>query len=231
MVIIIFLLPLRRVRGSMWGKIKKLDFYGSILTLAWASLVLIALSWGGSQYAWSSAGVLAPLLIGIALLGLFIFVEWKLVSLPLMPLHIFKNGSVAACYVTTLANGMAFYGTLYYLPQYFQVVKEVSAIRSGVLTLPLMLVQTCTAFVAGILQSKTGDYWYNLVFGFGIWTIGLGLLSSISPTTSEAKLAVYQVITGIGAGQTFQTSLVAIQSGVQRKDMATATGKFRLIPS
>ncbi|WWC58666.1 uncharacterized protein I303_101210 [Kwoniella dejecticola CBS 10117] len=224
MIIIVFLLPLRRVRGSMWGKLKKLDFYGSILTLGWASLILIALSWGGSQYAWSSAAVIAPLIIGLALLGVFLFVEWKVVSLPLVPMHIFKNMSVAACYVTTLFNGMAFYAALYYLPQYFQVVREVSAIRSGVLTLPLMLVQTCVAFTSGMIQSKTGDYWYNLVIGFGIWTIGLGLLSSIKPDTSEAKLAVYQVITGIGAGQTFQTSLVAIQSGVSRKDMATATG-------
>ncbi|WRT64234.1 uncharacterized protein IL334_001163 [Kwoniella shivajii] len=223
-VIIIFLLPLKRVKGSMWGKIKKLDFYGSFLTLGWASLILIAISWGGSQYSWSSAAVLAPLLIGIALLVAFIIVEWKVVSLPLVPMRLFKNGSVAACYITTLFNGMAFYASLYYLPQYFQVVKEVSAIRSGVLTLPLMLVQTCTAFTSGMIQSKTGDYWWNLVIGFSIWTIGLGLLSSIKPDTSVGLLSLYQIITGIGAGQTFQTSLVAIQSGVSRKDMATATG-------
>ncbi|WVF70528.1 hypothetical protein IAT40_005319 [Kwoniella sp. CBS 6097] len=224
MVVVVFFLPLRRVKGSIWGKLKKLDYYGSLLTLAWASLILIALSWGGSQYAWDSAAVLAPLIIGLAILGVFLFVEAKVVSLPLVPMRVFKDPSVAACFVTTLFNGMAFYATLYYLPQYFQVVRGDSAIRSGVLTLPLMLVQTATALIAGIVQSKTGDYWWNLVLGFSIWTIGLGLLSSIGATTGEAKLAIYQVITGIGAGQTFQTSLVAIQAGVDRKDMATATG-------
>lgn len=111
-----------------------------------------------------------------------------------------------------------------YLPQYFQIVRGASAIRSGVLTLPLMLVQTVTSFTSGYVQSKTGDYWWNLVAGFTIWTIGLGLLSSITPTTSIAKLSGYQVIVGVGAGQTFQTSLIAIQASVERKDMATATG-------
>ncbi|OCF31076.1 tetracycline efflux protein [Kwoniella heveanensis BCC8398] len=224
MVVVVFFLPLRRVKGSIWGKLKKLDYYGSLLTLAWASLILIALSWGGSQYAWDSAAVLAPLIIGVAILGVFLYVEAKVVSLPLVPMRIFRDPSVAACFVTSLANGMAFYATLYYLPQYFQVVRGDSAIRSGVLTLPLMLVQTATALIAGIVQSKTGDYWWNLVLGFSIWTIGLGLLSSVGATAGEAKLAVYQVLTGIGAGQTFQTSLVAIQAGVDRKDMATATG-------
>ncbi|WVQ97393.1 hypothetical protein IAU59_004505 [Kwoniella sp. CBS 9459] len=224
MVVVVFFLPLRRVKGSIWGKLKKLDYYGSLLTLAWASLILIALSWGGSQYAWDSAGVLAPLIIGFAILGVFLFVEAKVVSLPLVPMRIFRDPSVAGCFATTLFSGMAFYAALYYLPQYFQVVRGDSAIRSGVLTLPLMLVQTATSLTAGIIQSKTGDYWWNLVLGFSIWTIGLGLLSSVGSTTGVAKLVVYQVICGIGAGQTFQTSLVAIQAGVDRKDMATATG-------
>ncbi|WVO13016.1 hypothetical protein L204_100625 [Cryptococcus depauperatus] len=224
MVIIIFLLPLKHVKGRMREKLKKLDFYGSLLTLAWAVPFLIALSWAGSQYAWDSAAVLAPLLIGIALLGLFLFVEAKLVSLPLVPLHIFKNKSVSANYFTTFMNGLSFYATLYYLPNYFQVVRGLSAIRSGIHILPLMLVQTFASFTSGFLQSKTGDYWWNLVIGFSIWSIGLGLLSSIGPNTSIAKLSGYQVIVGLGAGQTFQTSLLAIQANVARKDMATATG-------
>lgn len=113
MIIIVFLLPLRRVRGSIIAKIKKLDFYGSILTLAWAAPFLIALSWAGSQYPWDSAAVLVPLLVGLALLGLFIFVEAKMVSLPLVPMHIFKNVSVSACFFTTFMNGLSFYATLY----------------------------------------------------------------------------------------------------------------------
>lgn len=38
---------------------------------------------GGTQYAWGSAGVIAPLVIGVILLGVFIWVEIKLVPLPM----------------------------------------------------------------------------------------------------------------------------------------------------
>lgn len=82
-VVVIVALPLKSVKGDIWTKLRQVDYYGSILTLAFSVLILMALSWGGTQYAWDSAGVLAPLLIGIALLGVFIFVEWKLVALPL----------------------------------------------------------------------------------------------------------------------------------------------------
>lgn len=89
--------------------------------------------------------------------------------------------------------------------------------------LPLVLVQTVTSFTAGVLVSKTGNYQLNLWVGFAIWTIALGLLSTISPTISNAKLVGYQILNGIGAGQTFQTSLIAIQASVKRSEMAVAT--------
>ncbi len=93
---------------------------------------------------------------------------------------------------------------------------------------------------SGYLVSKTGDYKWNLMAGFFIWTIGLGecarqsaerkralttgMMSSIGPYTSKPHIYGYQVLIGVGAGQTFQTSLIAIQASVDRKDMATATG-------
>lgn len=60
--------------------------------------------------------------------------------------------------------------------------------------------------------------------GFFIWSIGLGLMSSVNATTPKSHIYGWQVIIGVGAGQTFQPSLIAIQASVARKDMATATG-------
>lgn len=223
-VVVFFFLPLKRVQGSMVAKLKKLDYAGSALTLAWAVLVLIAISWGGVEYSWSSAAVLAPLIIGLVLLVVFIVVEAKLMTLPLIPMYIFKDMTVAASMATTFANGCAFYATLYYLPQYFQVVRQESPVQSGVDMLPLTFVQVFFSFLSGFLVSKTGDYKWNLMAGFFIWTIGLGVMSSVGPNTSKAKIYGYQVLIAVGAGQTFQTSLIAIQASVARKDMATATG-------
>ena len=90
--------------------------------------------------------------------------------------------------------------------------------------LPLMLTQTVTSFTSGALVSKTGNYQLNLWFGFAIWAVACGLLSTISPTISNAKLIGYQILSGIGAGQTFQTNLIAIQASVKRSEMAVATG-------
>jgi hypothetical protein len=221
--LILYLLPLKRVTGSYRVKLGQIDWLGSVLTLAWVMLVLVALSWAGSQYSWDSAAVLAPLILGIALLGAFLYTEAH-VRLPLIPLYIFRDSTVSAGMATTFFSGIAYYGVMYQLPQYFQQVHGASAIRSGLLVLPLTCVQTVWTFGAGFLTSKTGDYWYMLSAGFAIWTVGLGMMATIGTNTSDAKLIGYEMLLAAGAGLTFQTSLLAIQATVERKDMATATG-------
>lgn len=54
-----------------------LDVVGSLLIVIALALTLLALNWGGEKYAWSSATVLAPLLIGLASLVAFGIWEWK----------------------------------------------------------------------------------------------------------------------------------------------------------
>lgn len=60
---------------------KKVDYAGSLISLAATISLLIPISWGGTQYAWDSAAVLVPLFLGVALLGLFIWVELKVATL------------------------------------------------------------------------------------------------------------------------------------------------------
>ena len=48
-----------------------IDPVGSLLYMAGATLILIALNWAGGKYAWSSAFVAAPLTIGLVILALF----------------------------------------------------------------------------------------------------------------------------------------------------------------
>ncbi|CAK7223865.1 hypothetical protein SEUCBS140593_005377 [Sporothrix eucalyptigena] len=222
-LVVAFVLPFKKVTGDIKGKLAKIDYVGCFFMITSAILILLALSWSGTSYPWNSAGSIAPLVIGGVLAAFFVIVEMKFVILPLIPMHIFKIPTVAGANIGAFFTGFMFYCNLFYLPQFYQVVRGVSPIRSGVLLLPLVLVQTVTSFTAGALVSKTGNYQLNLWVGFAIWTIALGLLSTVSPNISNAKLVGYQILNGIGAGQTFQTSLIAIQASVKRHEMAVAT--------
>ncbi|KAJ5223824.1 hypothetical protein N7468_008366 [Penicillium chermesinum] len=227
-LVVIFFLPLKRVKGNRKLRFKQIDYLGCVTMFIASVLILLPISWGGTQYAWNSAGVIAPLVIGVVFIGVFIVVELKYAALPLIPMHIFKNGTVSGALAGSFFTGFMFYTNLYYFPQFFQVVYSASPVRSGVLLLPLILVQSFVSFVSGFIVSKTGNYTVCLWAGFAIWAIACGLLSTISSTTSTAKLVGYQILSAVGSGQTLQTNLIALQASVERKEMAvvTATRNF-----
>ncbi|TIB91019.1 MFS general substrate transporter [Wallemia mellicola] len=225
-LIVQFFLPFKRVGGNWREKARRIDYAGSIIILASTILILLPLNWGGNKYAWDSAVVLALLIVGLLLIVVFILVEncKKIVDLPILPMHLFKNRSVSASYTCTFFSGCIFYGALYYLPQYLQVVAGYSPLKSGVILLSLILSQTLFSFTAGLIVSKTGNYMWNIWTGFMLWTIGIGLLTTLRPDTKLANFIGYCVIAGVGAGNTFQTTLLSVQAAVSRQDMAVATG-------
>ncbi|PYI26323.1 MFS general substrate transporter [Aspergillus indologenus CBS 114.80] len=211
-VIVAFALPLKKVEGNAMEKIKKIDGWGSLISFAASIAILLPISWAGTRYAWTSAAVLAPLLIGVSLIGVFMLVEVKVARLPFINVQKHPRGRV---HHYILPNR---------LPQFYQVAQGDSALRSGILILPLVLSQIITSFTSGFLVSKYGCYRINLIVGYGLWTIASGVFTTVDPATPAWKLVVYQLITGLGSGQTLQTTLVAIQAAVQRHEMAVVTG-------
>src|SRR6185503_1150076 len=72
------------------GRGGRLDVLGALLVVAAFVPLLLALSWGGHQYAWDSSTILGLLAVTVVALGLFIFVELKAPE-PLLPLDLFRN--------------------------------------------------------------------------------------------------------------------------------------------
>ena len=64
---------------------------GNILIIASASSCVIGLTWGGVQFPWSSAHVLAPLIIGIVGIIGFLVYEALVAREPLVHLVITSN--------------------------------------------------------------------------------------------------------------------------------------------
>lgn len=68
-----------------------------------------------------------------------------------------------------------------------------------------------------------GRYRECILFGWVIWAVGLGLFSTLDESSSIAKQIGYGILTGVGVGNTLQPSLIAVQAGVERRDMAVVT--------
>ncbi|KAJ7099964.1 major facilitator superfamily domain-containing protein [Mycena belliarum] len=221
--VVVFILPLKPVEGNIRSKLLAVDYIGTLLTLSACTLLMLPLIWGGVTFPWKSSIVLAPLLSGFVMCGIFCMWEWKGARLPIVPMYIFKHQTVTGVFIAMFINGFVFFSTLYYLPQFFQVALGYDPLHAGLFLVPLLVSQILASWIAGMLVSRTGRYRTIIHVGFAVWSIACGCISTIRPGSSKAVQVVYMLLAGIGAGQTMQTTTVAVQASVSRRDMSVVT--------
>ncbi|MCJ1383359.1 hypothetical protein MMC17_006472 [Xylographa soralifera] len=102
----------------------------------------------------------------------------------------------------------------YYLPIWFQAVKDASPTESGIMILATVVAQIFSAPIAGILVSRIGYYTPFALFGSVLTTIGTGLYSTFTPSTPTANWIGYQILTGAGRGMAIQQPITATQANL-----------------
>lgn len=117
------------------------------------------------------------------------------------------------------------------MPLYFQSAKATSALRSGVLLVPLIVMTAAFGVLTGILIHRTGRYRELIWIGTVFLTAGYGSFIALTPTTPIGAIVGFQLLAGIGAGLLFEPSLVALQAFSEQDDVATATSTFAFIRS
>ncbi|KAI9035222.1 uncharacterized protein KD926_004269 [Aspergillus affinis] len=217
---------------SIGEKLKRLDYFGNLLLISTIVSILIALSWGGTRYPWSSGHVIAPLIIGLLGIPAFIFLQGTpLVKEPTTPLRLFSNRTSTIAFFNTFIHGLVSFWILYMLPVYFQAVLQSSPERSGVQLLPTVISMIPIAGVSGAILSKTGNYRILQIVGFALLTIGLGTFTVLGPGSSTAAWTLTQMVAAFGGGVIMPVSLPAVQAGLEEKDAATSTALWAFIRS
>ncbi|RUP46061.1 major facilitator superfamily domain-containing protein [Jimgerdemannia flammicorona] len=123
-IIIIFYLKTPTPEGSFMGKLKRIDFAGTILILSFATLLLLALNFGGVTYPWMSVPVIACIVASVLLIVVLAFVEFRRAVEPVIPARLFKSRNISATYVAQWFFGMTFNGVLIEMPLFLQVSTE-----------------------------------------------------------------------------------------------------------
>ncbi|KAJ5628271.1 hypothetical protein N7490_010499 [Penicillium lividum] len=215
MVAIFFLLDVPAPRNGNWTlkqKIRQLDPLGNLFLIPGVVCLLLALEWGGSTYAWANWRIIFLFILFGVLIAIFMGVEIWLGEKALVPPRIFTQRSVLAGCFWTMSTSACMMVTLYYLPIWFQAVKDVDAEKSGIMNLPLVLSMVIGVILSGVLVSRFGYYNPFMLISVVLLSIGAGLLHTFQPDTGHAKWIGYQVIFGFGLGLGFQQSNIAVQT-------------------
>ena len=201
MVILFVILHLpapKNADTSLRQQFLQLDPIGTVLFMPAIVCLLLALQWGGSTYAWHNGRIIALLILFVILTSAFIGVQiWKK-DMGTVPPRIVKQRSIAAGMYAQFCSGAAMFTMIYYLPIWFQAIKAVSAVQSGIRSLPLILALVVGSVSAGAAVSKIGYYTPFMIAQGVIMSAGAGLITTFTPSTGHEKWIGYQVLFGFG---------------------------------
>ena len=109
---------------------------------------------------------------------------------------------------------------MYYLPIWFQAIKGVDAVQSGIRSIPLILALVVAVMLTGIAIGRIGYYAPFLILSSVLTPIGLGLITTFTVPTGHAQWMGYQVLLGLGLGCGMQQANMAAQAVLPRKDVS-----------
>jgi EmrB/QacA subfamily drug resistance transporter len=149
--ILSFIVLLFALQESRSDKKPKIDYMGTILLVFSCISVMLAMEWGGKDYAWTSWQIIGLFLLGILGTIAFIQVERR-ASEPVLPLEIFKNRLVLGTSIICFCQGVMMFSAISYLP-IFSVAVLGHANSNGILT-PMMTSMIVGTILCGFLQTK-----------------------------------------------------------------------------
>ena len=128
--------PRNTARTGLAEKLKSIDIPGFLLFAPAVIMLLLALQWGGDEYPWKSATVIGLLCGFVCTMSCFALWQWHKQDDASIPPAVFAQRSVfCGAIVACLAMGGLQLVT-YYLPIWFQVIKDSTPTKSGIMYFP-----------------------------------------------------------------------------------------------
>ena len=200
----------------------RIDYLGAALLAGGLSAIVLFTSLGGTTWPWGSPQIIGLMVLGVALLVAFAFVERRAAE-PILPLDLFRNRTFTVTSGIGFVVGFALFGAITYLPLYLQIVKTHSPTESGLLLTPMMAGVLVTSIGSGQLISRLGRYKPFPVVGTALMTVAMYLLTGLSVEMPTSQTAVYMLLLGLGLGMTMQVLVLAAQNAVPYEQLGVAT--------
>ncbi|MBU0981610.1 MFS transporter [Patescibacteria group bacterium] len=223
---VIFLLP--RIVPS--AKEKGMDFFGALYLAMGLIPLLLALSWGGQQYAWNSVEIILMFMFAAMALTFFVCVE-TLVKNPILPMELFKKRVFSLTIFLTFLNALGMFGVLSYIPLFAQKVVGVSATNSGTIMFPMMFGMIAASVISGQIVAKTQAYKVVVNISFIIIMIAMFFLSQMDANTDQMGLTWRMVIIGMGLGTSMPIFNIILQNTFSRSKIGVVTASAQLFRS
>jgi EmrB/QacA subfamily drug resistance transporter len=209
------------------GEAGRLDWLGLALMPTGAAAIVYGLSRLGNGAAVGSTGVLVPVIAGIALIGVFVLHALH-VERPLLDVRLYANRVFTGASLTTFGVSGALFGAMILVPLYYQQVRGLSVIDTGLLNGPQGIGALVVMPIAGRLTERFGGGRIALA-GVSLLTLSTVPLAFVTAQTSILLLSLVFVLRGVSIGMSFMPAMTAAFASMRPAQLADATPQINVL--
>jgi EmrB/QacA subfamily drug resistance transporter len=204
--------------------------------LDWRGLVLISTGLGALTYGLTqatsvqqvfAARTVATVLAGLVLTGFFILHSVRS-QRPLLPLHMYRNATVAWAAMSVFCVGALLYGGMILLPLYYQNVRGIDAVYTGLLLVSGGAGSAVGSWATARSVERFGSG-ATAVAGAVIGVAGTIPFCFISGHTAFVLLGILQAVRGAGIALTLMPSLTTAYQALGPEQISAATPQFTTV--
>jgi EmrB/QacA subfamily drug resistance transporter len=189
-----------------------------------AGLFLLVYGFSRSEtHGWEDALTIASLAAGVALVALFVWLEFRVVS-PLLPMRVVLDRDRGGSYLAIGISGAGMFGVFLFLTYYLQQTLEFSPIQTGLAFLPMSAAIMVTATTATtMLVPRTGPK-PLVATGMTLAAIAMVLFAQLEIDSSYAGHVLPPLLVmGVGLGLIFAPAMSTATFGVDASDAGVAS--------
>jgi EmrB/QacA subfamily drug resistance transporter len=210
------------LEGRNENATRNFDFGGALTATLGLSAIVFGIVRTNSS-GWGDATTLLSIGIGVALLLVFFTLEHRIAKAPLLPLRLFKSRQLSAANTLLALVGGSTFAMWFFLSLYLQDVLGYSAIKTGLVFLPMTIALGIFSTVASKITMRFGAK-RLLVLGMAGLAIGLVWLSDIGVRADYlGELLLPSLLTSIAMPFAFVPAVISATSGVKAQEAGLAS--------
>ena len=204
-----------------------IDWAGALWCIVCVVAVLLALTWGGREFAWSSPQIVALFALTVVA-GVLLWRTERRAADPLIPSGML-GGNVApfAC-VGFFALFFVWFTMILLAPLRLQLVHGSTATAAGALLTPGIVLSPICAFFSGQLLSRFGRCRPLARVG-SVWQlVGLAMLLYVPANLAQVWVLLSFAVVGMGTGITAPAMMIAFQNAIPHGRLGAGMGLVSL---
>ncbi|KAK6827221.1 hypothetical protein PG987_010562 [Apiospora arundinis] len=216
---------------SMRDSLHDFDFVGSGLLCVILTTMITGLNLGGQILPWSHPIVASALVVCVACIPVFLYVEWRCASHPLVPLDFISHSPKANLLASNFISTMLTNAVLFNMPIFLQAVLLASATRSGLQLMAPFAVTSVVSALTAYTIARTRCLRWSLVTGASFFLAGALTLTQLTRHTPPLVAVLALVPTSVGQGLQNPGTFLAVLAASGRDRQAVATSIMVLVRS